>query len=206
VISPLLANIYINRLLKVFAASELGRKHAARIINYADDFVVVARKGAAEVLTQVRRWLAGMKLTLNETKTRIVNAKEESFRFLGYELGPLMNKRTQRRYLGAQPSKKAMENIREKVSEILWRGRVERWEVIRDELNLVLRGWANYFAFGSPLVRFRLVDIHVAQRVRNLLRRRHKLPTATRRFGYDEVHGALGVIEVRRLLKSQART
>jgi RNA-directed DNA polymerase len=206
VISPLLANIYINRLLKVFAASELGAKHGARIINYADDFVVVARKGAAEVLVQVRRWLAGMKLTLNETKTRIANAKEESFRFLGYELGPLMNKRTQRKYLGAQPSKKAMEKLREKVSAILWRGRVERWEVIRDELNLVLRGWANYFAYGSPLVTFRLVDIHVAERVRNLLRRRHKLPTATGRFNYAEVHGALGVMEVRRLLKSNART
>ena len=114
----------------------------------------VARKGAAELLAQVKRWLAGMKLTLNETKTRIVNAKEESFRFLGYELGPMMNKRTQRRYLGAQPSKKAMEKIRGKVSEILWRGRVERWEVIRDELNPVLRGWANYFAYGSPRVAF----------------------------------------------------
>ena len=204
VISPLLANIYINRLLKAFAASELGRKHGARIISYADDFVVVAHKGAAEVLTQVKRWLAGMKLTLNETKTRIVNAKEENFSFLGYELGPLMNKRTQRRYLGFQPSKKAMEKIRKKVSETLRRGRNERWEVIRDELNRMLRGWANYFAYGSPLVTFRLVDIHVADRVRNLLRRRHQLPTATARFGYNEVHGALGVIEVRRLLKSKA--
>lgn len=206
VISPLLANIYINRLLKAFAASELGAKHGARIINYADDFVVVARKGAAEVLAQVKRWLAGMKLTLNETKTRIVNAKEESFRFLGYALGPMMNKRTQRRYLGAQPSKKAMEQIRRKVSEILWRGRVERWEVIRDELNRTLRGWANYFAYGSPFVAFRLVDIHATERTRNLLRRRHKLPTATARFGYREVHGALGVINVQRLLKSHART
>jgi len=206
VISPLLANIYINRLLKVFAASELERKHGARIISYADDFVVVARQGATEVLARVRRWLAGMKLTLNETKTCIRNANEEYFRFLGYELGPMMNKRTQRRYLGVQPSKKAKEKIREKVSKTLWRGRTERWEVIRDELNRVLRGWANYFAYGSPNVTFRLVDIHVADRVRNFLRRRHKLPSATSRFGYNEVHGALGVIEVRRLLRTQART
>ena len=135
------------------------------------------------MLTQVKRWLAGMKLTLNETKTRIVNAKEENFSFLGYELGPLMNKRTQRRHLGFKPSKKAMEKIPEKVSETLRRGRNERWEVIRDELNRMLRGWANYFAYGSPLVTFRLVDIHVANRARNLLRRRHQLPSATARFG-----------------------
>lgn len=206
VISPLLANIYINRLLKVFAASGLERQHGARIISYADDFVVVSRKGAAEVLTQVRRWLEVLKLTLNDTKTRIVDAKAEHFRFLGYELGPMMNKRTQRRYLGVQPSKKAKEHIRAKVSKALRRGRTERWEVIRDELNGMLRGWANYFAYGSPYVTFRLVDIHVAERVRNLLRRRHKLPRATSRFGYNEVHGSLGVIEVRRLLSTHACT
>ncbi len=206
VISPLLANIYINRLLKVFAASGLERKHGARIISYADDFVVVTRQGATEVLTQVKRWLEGLKLTLNDTKTRIVDAKAENFRFLGYELGPMMNIRTQRRYLGVQPSKRAKEQIREKVSRALRRGRTERWEVIRDELNRVLRGWASYFAYGSPYATFRLVDIHVAERVRNLLRRRHKLPRATSRFGYHEVHGALGVIEVRRLLSPHACT
>jgi len=206
VISPLLANIYINRLLKVFAASELGRKHGARLINYADDFVVVAGTGAAEVLAKVRRWLAGMKLTLNETKTCIRDAEAESFRFLGYELGPMMNKKTHRKYLGAQPSKKAMERIREKVSDTLRRGRTERWEVIRDEFNRVLRGWASYFAYGSPHAAFRLVDIHVADRVRNLLRRRHKLTSATSRFGYAEVHGALGAFELRRFLKTHAVT
>lgn len=206
VISPLLANIYINRLLKVFAASELGPKHGARIISYADDFVVVARKGAAEVLTQVKRWLAGMKLTLNETKTRIVNAKEENFRFLGYDLGPMTNRRTRREYLGAQPSKKAMEKIRAKVSETLWRGRTERWEVIRDELNRILRGWANYFAYGSPAAAFRCVDKHAAARARNLLRRRHQLPPSTGRFSYSEVHGALGVVDLQSLLKTHVFT
>ena len=205
VVSPLLANIYINRLLKAFAASDLGRKHGARIINYADDFVVVARTGAAEVLAQVRRWLVVMKLELNETKTCIRDGRKEHFCFLGYELGPMMNRRIRRRYLGARPSKKAMGHIRKTVSETLWRGRNERWEVIRDELNRKLQGWANYFAYGSPYASFRLVDIHVAQRVRNLLRRRHKLPRATGRFGYDEVHRVLGVIDLHRLLRTHAR-
>jgi RNA-directed DNA polymerase len=201
VISPLLANIYINRLLKVFAASELGRTHGARLINYADDFVVVARKGATQVLTRVRCWLEGMKLTLNEGKTSIKDATKETFRFLGYQLGPMMNRRTGKKYLGAQPSKKAMETIREKVSVVLRRGRNERWEIIRDELNRMLRGWANYFAYGSPDAAFRRVDIHVAERAQNLLRRRHQLPRATERFGYTELHQQLGVLEVRSLLK-----
>jgi len=107
VISPLLANIYINRLLKVFAQSDLMRRYGARIVNYADDFVVVCWPGsAARVLAQVGKWIAGMKLTLNEAKTSIRDARKEFFRFLGYELGPLVNRRTGRRYLGARPSKK----------------------------------------------------------------------------------------------------
>jgi len=109
VISPLLANIYINRLLKAFARSELMKRSEARIVNYADDFVVTCRLGTADkVLAQVRHWIVGMKLTLNEAKTRICDAREELFRFLGYELGPLMRNRRGQTYQGARPSKKAM--------------------------------------------------------------------------------------------------
>jgi RNA-directed DNA polymerase len=205
VISPLLANIYINRLLKVFARSELMSSCEARIVNYADDFVVVCRPGtAAGVLAQIRQWIVGMKLTLNEAKTCVRDARKEFFRFLGYELGPLMNRRKRRRYLGARPSKKAMERVREKVSEILHRGRTEPWDVIRKELNQFLSGWANYFAYGSPRVSFRLVDIHVTDRARNLLRRRHKLPRGTSRFGYWELHSAYGILELQRLLRPHA--
>lgn len=206
VISPLLANIYINRLLKKFAASDLGKKYGARIVNYADDFVVVCRKDAAEVLAVVKRWLSAMKLTLNETKTCVRDARKEHFRFLGYELGPMVSSLTGRRYLGAQPSKKALESIREKVRKILRPGRCEPWTEIRDELNRMLRGWANYFAHGSPRKRFRSVDIHVNERARNFLRRRHKLPKATARFTYQELHHKLGVLEVRSLLTAHAFT
>lgn len=206
VISPLLANIYINRLLKAFARSGSMRRCGARIVNYADDFVVVCPPGRAmEVLAQVRQWIVGMRLTLNEAKTCVRDARKEFFRFLGYELGPLMDRRTRRRYLGARPSKKAMERVRERVSLILYRGRVEPWKQICRELNQYLAGWANYFAYGSPAVSFRLVDIHVADRARNLLRRRHKLPSGTGRFGYQELHRRYGVLEVRSIVRLHAR-
>jgi hypothetical protein len=99
-----------------------------------------------------------------------------------------------------------MEIIRKKVSATLWRGRTERREVIRVELNGILRGWVNYFAYGSPYDSFRLVDIHVADRVRNLMRRRHQLPRGTSRFGHVEVHEVLRVIEARRLFLPHAVT
>jgi RNA-directed DNA polymerase len=199
VISPLLANIYINRLLRVFAKSELMKRCEARLVNYADDFVVVARWGATEVLAQVKKWLVGMKLTLNETKTSIRDARKEHFRFLGYELGPLVYKKTGQRYSGARPSKKAMEHARREVSRLLRRGRTERWEEIKGELNQFLRGWGTYFAYDSPMHAFHVLDMHVMERVRNFLRRRHKLTRATSRFRYHEVHGRLGVLELRAL-------
>jgi RNA-directed DNA polymerase len=201
VISPLLANIYINRLLKVSARSDLMRRCGAKLVNYADDFVVLCRKDAAKVLAQVGEWVKGMKLKLNEEKTSIRDARKEHFRFLGYELGPVVDKRTGERYLGARPSKKAMSAAKEQVGRLLWRGRTERWEVIRDELNRFLRGWAGYFKYGLARPSFRLMDIHVAWRVRNLLRRRFKLPAATARFRYEEVHGDLQVLELRALLR-----
>ena len=205
VISPLLANVYINRLLKAFAKSALMRRCGAQIVNYADDFVVLCKPGsAAEVLVQIRQWIVGMKLTLNEAKTRLCNAREDLFRFLGYELGPLMNRRTRRWYLGARPSSKAMERVRERVSNILRRGRTEPWDVIRVELNQYLIGWANYFAYGSPGKFFRLVDIHAAARARNLLRRRHKLPNKTRRFSYAELHRDYGIFELQSLPRPHA--
>lgn len=196
VISPLLANIYINRLLKAFAGSELMKRSGAKIVNYADDFVVLCRKGATQVLAQVRRWVEGMKLKVNEEKTSIRDARKEHFRFLGYEFGPVVFKKTGERYLGARPSKKAISAARERISEILRRERVERWEVIRTELNQFLQGWAGYFSYGLTHPAFHVLDIHVTERVRNFLRRRHKLPTSTARFRYVEVHQSLGVVEL----------
>jgi RNA-directed DNA polymerase len=201
VISPLLANIYINRLLKAFGRSDLMKRSEARLVNYADDFVVLSKRGAAQALAQVRGWLKGMKLKLNEEKTSIRDARKEHFRFLGYEFGPMVNKKTGSRYLGARPSKKAMSAARERISQLLWRGRTERWEKIRDELNQFLKGWAGYFDYGMPSTSFRALDIHIAQRVRNLLRRRHKLPTSTAHFSYAEVHRRLGVLELQSLLR-----
>ena len=201
VISPLLANIYINRLLKAFGRSDLMKRSGAVLVNYADDFVVLSSRGAAQALAQVRGWLEGMKLKLNEEKTSIRDARKEHFRFLGYEFGPMVHKKTGNRYLGARPSKKAMSAARKRISQLLWRGRTERWEEIRDELNRFLQGWAGYFAYGTPHPSFRVMDIHVAQRVRNLLRRRHKLPSSTAHFTYAEVHRNLGVLELQSLLR-----
>ena len=205
VLSPLLANVYINRLLLAFAKSAWMEWCGARIVNYADDFVVVCRKNATEVLEKVKSWLTVMKLDLNPTKTSVKKAWKESFVFLGYELGPQRYYGTQRWYLGLRPSKKAMGQFREKVGRLLKRGRSTPWEVIQGELNATLKGWMQYFNRGSSQQRYNQLDRYVSGRVRNLMRRRHRLPSGTARFDYKEVHQDLGVVDLEQLWRSHAR-
>lgn len=204
VISPLLANLYIHRFLRGFERSARMAQCGAKVINYADDFVVVCRKNAAEVLEQVEAWMTTLKLTLNPNKTSVKDAKKEAFVFLGYELGPQRYFGSRLWFPGMQPSKKAVGQVRAKVSRLLTRGRSEPWEVIREELNAVLRGWMGYYGHGSSGRRYQQMDRQVWERVKNLLRRRHRLPRRTARFSYAEVHQELGVLELFRTWKSYA--
>jgi RNA-directed DNA polymerase len=88
VISPLLANIYMNRFLRVFLERGKDREFAARLVAYADDFVILSRGRAQAALAWTRRVMSAIGLSLNETKTSIRNAREEHFDFLGYTFGP----------------------------------------------------------------------------------------------------------------------
>jgi RNA-directed DNA polymerase len=199
VISPLLANVYMNRYLKVFRLRGLDRRYGARLVNYADDFVVLCRQGAPEVLAQTRRWLTQMGLTLNEQKTRVCDGRTESFTFLGYTFGPLRYRKDGHGYLGAAPAQKAVQRIKGRIRGILRPGNQGSWDDVRQELNRVLRGWAHYFSYGTRLMAYRAVDNYVAERVRGFLRRRHKVPSrGTRRFPALRVFGALGVFQLRR--------
>ena len=199
VVSPLLANIYINRLLrhwrKTGASQRLGQ-----IVSYADDFVIVcaSRRQAAESLALVSRWLAKLGLTLHPTKTRLCHAREEPFDFLGYTFGPARHRLTGKRFISARPSKKAQKRLKEKVNTLLHRGNPTPWPQLRDRLNRLLSGWAEYFSFGYTARAYSAVCWHVRVRVRRFLCRRHKLRiNGTSRFGYSEIHGKAEVIDIR---------
>ena len=198
VVSPLLANLYMNRYLKVFRRRGLDRRYGARLVNYADDLVVLCRQGAAEVLAQSRRWFTQMGLTLNEQKTRVVHGRTEPFTFLGYTFGPMHYRKDGHWYLGAAPAKKAVQRVKGRIRQILRPGNQAPWTVVQQALNRVLRGWANYFAYGTRWMAYRAVDHYVAERVRHFLRRRHKVPSrGTRRFPLARVFGEWGVFSLR---------
>jgi RNA-directed DNA polymerase len=198
VISPLLANLYMNRMLKGWKQTKRGEQFQARIVSYADDFVILSRGKAKEALSWARATLTRLGLTLNERKTSIRNARQERFDFLGYTFGPHFSRRTGREYIGCSPSKKSVNRIREKVGEHLKPNNVGPWEEVRDRLNQKLRGWKAYFGFGSPTKAYEALDEHVEERVRHFLRRRHKVSTrGTREFSRQRIYGEMGVYRLR---------
>lgn len=158
VISPLLANLYMNRYLRAFRQAGLDRRYGARLVNYADDFVVLCRQGAAEVLAQTRQWFQQMGLTLNEQKTRLCNGRQAPFTFLGYTFGPQYYRKDGHWYLGVAPAKKAVHRIKGRIRQILGSGNQAPWADVAAALNPVLRGWAAYFSYGTRLMAYRAVD------------------------------------------------
>lgn len=197
VISPLLANIYINRFLRVFVERGKDREFVARLINYADDFVILSRGQAKEALEWTRRVMSAIGLSLNETKTCIRNGRLERFDFLGYTFGPERNRKDGRWYLAAKPSSKSVRRLKDKVREQLGPGNQDPLPDVVRALNRLLRGWAGYFSHGSTFVAYRSVDAHVYERMRNFLRRRHKVSTrGTRAFGWERIFGSLGVLSL----------
>lgn len=196
VISPLLANRYMNRLLRYWDKSRAGERFAAQIVSYADDFVILSKGRAHEAQTWVADALTRLGLSLNPQKTRICNARQEHFDFLGYSFGPERTRKGQR-YLGAKASAKSVQRLKDKVSAHL-RAQVGAWPEISARLNRMLKGWENYFQHGSRRKTYRAINNHVRTRVCNFLQRRHKVPSrGTRTFSHERIFGAWGVHELR---------
>lgn len=198
VISPLLANIYINRFLKHWRQTGASERLGV-VVDYADDFVILcsSRRQAEESLELARRWMGKLGLGVNEEKTRLCYAWKDAFDFLGYSFGPVIRGDTGGMHIGAQPSKKALKRLKGKVDALLFRGNPRPWPELRDKLNLVLNGWANYFSFGIVRKAYQAVWWHVAVRVRRFLCKRHKLRArGASRFGWREVYGREKVVDL----------
>ena len=198
VISPLIANLYMNRFLKYWRQTGRGQAFKAHVVNYADDFVILSRGHAAEALAWTDRTMTRLGLTLNRTKTRVCEARTERFDFLGYSFGLHRIRQDGRRYLGASPSGKSVQRLKDKVGAILVPGNMGRWEDVRAQLTRLMRGWCSDFSPGSHYVADRAIEAHIYDCVRNFLARRHKLPArAIGPFTMTAVFGELGVPRLR---------
>ena len=159
VISPLLANIYLNPL------DHLMARAGKEMVRYADDFVVLCgnENEANEVLEMLRQWVGAAGLTLHPTKTRIVNASlKGGFAFLGYHF--------ERGY--RWPRQKSIDKFKESIRQKTPSGRPGSLKDIIREINRSVRGWFEYFKHSQNTV-FKSLDGWIRQRLRRLLRRRH---------------------------------
>jgi RNA-directed DNA polymerase len=196
IVSPMLANLYMNRFLKHWRITGRSKAFRAQVVTYADDFVILSCGHAAEALDWTRRVMTRLGLTLNEAKTSIKAARQESFHFLGYTFGPHRYKPDGHWYLGASPSKKSRQRLKQKVGDLLLPGNTGGWEEVRDRLNQILRGWSAYFSYGSRATAYREVNNYVSDRVRHFLKRRHKVQSrGTERYG-KRVFGELKVVRL----------
>lgn len=198
VISPLLANLYMRRF--VVGWKQLGheaRLHA-KIVNYADDFVICTRGQADAAMASMRGMMAKLKLTVNEQKTRRASLPEDTFTFLGYTFGRHYSPRTGRSYLGPTPAVSKIRKLCRAISVVTDRRTCPRDSA--DEvakLNRLLTGWANYFCLGPVVGVYALVLGHARRRLRRWLCTKHKV----RRGGYgrfpnEYLHERLGLVQL----------
>jgi len=200
VASPLLANIYMNRFLKHWRLTGCGDTFHAHVVSYADDFVILSRGRAAEALAWTKAVMTKLGLTINEAKTSLRNARQERFDFLGYSFGAHLFEANGNWYLGASPSKKSVQRLKTRIGDLLVPSNIDPWPEVRDKLNRSLRGWSNYFGYGSRSKAYRSIDQYNFERVRRFLARRHKVQgRGNRRFTFDVVHRELGVLCLQRL-------
>jgi RNA-directed DNA polymerase len=203
VISPLVANLYMDRFLKYWRQTGRGKAWDAHVINYADDFVILSRGHAAEALAWTDSVMARLGLTLNRTKTRLCDARTERFDFLGYSFGPHCHRQQGRWFVGASPSSKSVRRLKDKLGAILVPDNKGPWDEVCGTLNRLLRGWCGYFSPGTHYVTDRVIEAHLYDRVRNFLVRRHKMPPRSiGPFSMEAVFGDLGMPRLRHLRRS----
>ena len=182
VASPLLANLYLHWFDALFHGPQgPARRMEAKLVRYADDFVVMAKQMRPEIIEFIESRLEGkFQLTINREKTRVVNLRERgaSLNFLGYTFRYDRDRKGRdQRFLNVFPSKKAIRKERKKLHEMTdSRQCFKPIPTLIGELNRQLKGWANYFSWGYPMSAYCEIERYVQGRLIQHLQRRSQRP------------------------------
>ncbi len=197
-ISPLLSNVCLHAFDKMW---QLYGPKGTKLVRFADDFVILCRHSGHQVLRRVREFLARLRLTLSEEKTRVVRV-ERGFDFLGMTFcyAKTSGQATRLKYNCYHwPRRKAVGSLKEKIrTKIGRRYYLSLQEVIR-EINPILRGWHNYFKVGHGEKIFRRLDRFVMNRLRIFVKRKRSLPGRGVRNVSGELYDRLGLYRLARL-------
>lgn len=207
VLSPLLANVYMRRFLKAWELRDNDRRFGCRVVNYADDFVILCRSNATAALAEARHILTRIGLTLNEEKTRICQAWEEPFDFLGYSFGVQYAFGSGRPYLAAFPAKRSVRRLKAKLRRMV--GHHMSWQsaenIVRD-VNRVVYGWLNYFSYGTLWKTYGLLERFLQRRVRGWLVHKHRVGSRGEcRFPARHLYDTMGLVCPTRVLGARSR-
>jgi group II intron reverse transcriptase/maturase len=197
VISPLLANIYLDALDQVWKRRKMADREGsnAHLVRYADDLVVLTDGDPKNPMQLLERIFGKLDLELHPEKTRILNARMADFDFLGFNFRQRKNPKTGKWFCLMQPSRKAQNNLREKIREATTPGvKAELGVVVKERMNPILRGWVNYFRIGNSSKVFWKIQHFAEARLRRFMRRRQG------RYGYgwkditsELLYGKLGL-------------
>jgi len=190
VISPLLANIYLNSIDKGWKPLN----NSARLIRYADDMVIMTKHHSQETKAKLEEIVTRIKLRLKQSKTRILDAECETFDFLGFTFTKALNRQKDKRTAYYYPSQKSENTIRRRIGEIVDYRRPVKVEQVVKELTPVLRGWVNCFRIANSSRKFGKIKYHVAQKMRKFMRRHgHKSGYGYKQYPDSYLYGELGL-------------
>ncbi len=183
VISPLLSNLYLHLIDRTWERQHLEKRLGARLVRYADDFVVLCKEETEVPMKVISRLLSRLDLSLNESKTKVLDAQVAIFDFLGFELRIGRSRVTGNFFPHVQPSKKSLCSIKDRISRLTCRKRTPiPLDRIMREVNSGLQGWVGYFHYRNSSRSLSHLKCHVEERLRTHLRKRHKVKE--RAIGY----------------------
>lgn len=196
-ISPLLSNIYMRRFVLGWKLKGLSERLGAKVVNYADDFVICCKRGGQEAMDAMRGMMQKLKLEVNDEKTHLCMIPKQEFVFLGYRFG-LNRRRNGSWYVGNGPAKKSVRSITGRIRKICKATPTnsEPEELVR-KLNRTVTGWANYFSLGATNRAYRAVTQHMTQGLGQWLRKKHHLQRGWKmRFQPQHLHEQYGLLNL----------
>jgi len=199
-ISPLLSNCYFRRFILAWRNFGYQRKFDARVVNYADDYVICCSPNKAMSANEaMRRIISRIGLEVNQDKTQVIDLRNKGhFDFLGYSIGSFVNK-DGKYYYGTKPSKKSLKKVIQKIHDETSRQWLLSTAEIRvNAINLILRGWCGYFNQGPVVPSYKIIRNYTEKRLRRWLVNKHKIrgTTGYRQFPDEYLYDQLGLYKL----------